>query len=42
VLWLPLTTIGVIAGLRVTKAWLLVTEYKRKAVEHRSEGGADK
>ncbi len=38
ILWVPLTVIGVIAGLRVTKAWLLVTEYQRRAEEHRHDG----
>ena len=34
-LWLPLTTFAVIAGLRASKAKLLVTEYRRKAGEAR-------
>ncbi|RIV89319.1 DUF983 domain-containing protein [Aurantiacibacter zhengii] len=38
ILWVPLTVIGVIAGLRITKAWLLVTEYQRRAEEHRHDG----
>ena len=33
ILWVPLTTIGVVAGLRVSKAALLYSEYKQKAVE---------
>lgn len=39
VLWVPLTVIGVIVGLRLTKAWLLVAEYQRRAEEHRHDGG---
>ncbi|WP_338243840.1 DUF983 domain-containing protein [Aurantiacibacter hainanensis] len=38
VLWVPFTVVGVIAGLRVTKAWLLVAEYQRRAEEHRHDG----
>ncbi len=38
ILWVPLTIIGVLVGLRVTKAWLLVAEYQRKAEEHRHDG----
>jgi len=34
ILWLPLTLGGVIGGLRLTKAWLLITEYRRNAHEH--------
>lgn len=41
ILWVPLTTLGVIYGLRVCKAWLLVAEYRQRAEEHRHEGGAD-
>ena len=37
-LWVPLTTALVIGGLRVTKAWLLQTEYRQKAAEHRHDG----
>ena len=29
VLWVPLIVVSVIAGLRVTKAWLLISEYRR-------------
>ena len=35
VLWLPLTTFAVIAGLRYGKAKLLAAEYRRKAGEAR-------
>jgi uncharacterized protein (DUF983 family) len=38
ILWVPLTIIGVITGLRVSKAWLLVAEYQRRAEEHRHDG----
>ena len=31
VLWVPLTTALVIGGLRLAKAWLLVSEYRRGA-----------
>jgi len=41
-LWVPLTIAGVIAGLRLAKAWLLITEYRRGAAEHRHEGEAGK
>lgn len=37
ILWVPLTIAGVIGGLRLTKGWLLVTEYRRSAAEHRSD-----
>ena len=37
ILWVPLTIIGVMAGLRVVKAWLLATEYSRRAQEHRHD-----
>ncbi len=37
-LWLPLIVAGVIGGLRLTKAWLLVSEYSRRAEEHRHDG----
>ena len=37
-LWVPLTLIGVIVSLRFAKAWLLVTEYQRRAQEHRRDG----
>jgi uncharacterized protein (DUF983 family) len=33
ILWVPLTTLGVIAGLRVSKAALLCSEYRQKAGE---------
>lgn len=33
VLWLPLTTVAVIAGLRYSKAKLLAAEYRRRAGE---------
>lgn len=33
ILWVPLTTLGVIGGLRISKAALLYSEYKQKAVE---------
>ena len=33
VLWVPFTTLAVLAGLRVTKAWLLQAEYRRQARE---------
>lgn len=41
-LWVPLTIVAVIAGLRVTKAWLLIREFRSDAVEHRhdNEDGA--
>jgi uncharacterized protein (DUF983 family) len=32
-LWLPLTTVLTIGGLRVAKAWLLGAEYRRSARE---------
>ena len=38
VLWVPLTVALVIAGLRVTKAWLLIAEHRRKAGEGRLKG----
>ena len=38
VLWLPLTTFAVIAGLRASKAKLLAAEYRRKAGEARRRG----
>lgn len=34
-LWLPLTLLMVVGGLRVTKAWLLASEYGRDAREGR-------
>lgn len=42
ILWVPLTVAGVIAGLRLAKAWLLITEYRRGAEEHRHEGNGPK
>ncbi len=33
ILWVPLTTLGVIAGLRVSKAALLWSEFRQKAGE---------
>lgn len=35
ILWVPLTTVLVIAGLRIAKAWLLGAEYRRRAGEGR-------
>ncbi|MCJ2178550.1 DUF983 domain-containing protein [Novosphingobium album (ex Hu et al. 2023)] len=35
VLWIPVTTVLVIGGLRVAKAWLLGAEYRRRAGEGR-------
>jgi uncharacterized protein (DUF983 family) len=32
-LWLPLTVILTVAGLRLAKAWLLIVEYRRDARE---------
>ena len=37
-LWLPLTVAGTMAGLRLAKAWLLASEYRRGAAEHRHRG----
>jgi uncharacterized protein (DUF983 family) len=34
-LWLPLTVALTLGGLRVAKAWLLATEYRRAAAEGR-------
>jgi uncharacterized protein (DUF983 family) len=34
-LWIPLTTALVIGGLRISKGWLLVAEYRRRAGEGR-------
>lgn len=34
-LWIPLTTLLVIGGLRIAKAWLLGAEYRRRAGEGR-------
>jgi uncharacterized protein (DUF983 family) len=33
ILWVPLTTLGVIGGLRLAKAALLWSEYRQKASE---------
>ena len=38
ILWLPLIVGGVIGGLRLTKAWLLASEFTRRAEEHRHDG----
>lgn len=35
VIWTPLTAIGVLASLRVCKAWLLAAEYRNNAREGR-------
>src|SRR6187402_2616716 len=35
ILWVPLTVLGVVLGLRVSKAALLQSEYRNKAGEHR-------
>jgi uncharacterized protein (DUF983 family) len=37
-LWVPITTLAVLWGLRAGKAALLATEYLRRAGEHRAEG----
>ncbi len=37
-LWLPLTVVSVISGLRFAKAALLVREYHSRAEEHRHDG----
>ncbi|GFM28275.1 DUF983 domain-containing protein [Novosphingobium sp. PY1] len=34
-LWIPLTTLLVIGGLRIAKAWLLGAEYRRRAGDGR-------
>lgn len=39
ILWLPLTVVAVMGGLRFTKGALLVREYRADAVEHRHEQG---
>jgi uncharacterized protein (DUF983 family) len=39
VLWLPLTIVLVLGGLRVSKAMLLAREYRAGAREHRAETG---
>lgn len=41
-LWVPLTVAGVMAGLRLTKAWLLIAEYRRGAAEHRNISDGEK
>lgn len=33
ILWVPLTTLGVIGGLRLAKGWLLTSEHNRGAAE---------
>lgn len=33
ILWVPLTAVLVVGGLRIAKAWLLTTEYRQKARE---------
>jgi uncharacterized protein (DUF983 family) len=38
VLWLPLTTVAVLAGLRMSKAALLASEYRNRAGEARRGG----
>lgn len=38
VLWVPLTTLAVIWGLRAGKGALLVAEFQRRAGEHRADG----
>jgi uncharacterized protein (DUF983 family) len=38
-LWVPLTIVAVLAGLRYAKARLLTAEYRRDAGEARSDGG---
>ena len=40
ILWVPLTTLGVIGGLRLAKGWLLANEYQRGAGEHRLDQDA--
>lgn len=37
-LWVPLTTLAVIWGLRAGKGALLAAEYQRRAGEHRTDG----
>ena len=39
VLWIPLTLVSVIGGLRVAKGALLFREYRTSAAEHRHEAG---
>ncbi len=41
ILWVPITTGGVILGLRLCKAWLLASEFSRRAEEHRHEHKAE-
>ena len=38
ILWLPLTVLGVIGGLRLAKAALLVREFRASAGEHQHDG----
>ncbi|MFC4294404.1 DUF983 domain-containing protein [Novosphingobium tardum] len=38
VLWVPLTVLAVLVGLRAAKEKLLVAEYRRRAGEHRRSG----
>ena len=33
ILWVPLTALAVVGGLRLSKGWLLIAEYRRKAGE---------
>lgn len=40
ILWVPLTVAGVIGGLRLAKGWLLTSEYRQQAGEHRHDGDA--
>ncbi|MBD3728436.1 MAG: DUF983 domain-containing protein [Sphingomonadales bacterium] len=37
-LWIPITALSVVYGLRAGKAALLASEYRNKAGEHRSDG----
>lgn len=37
ILWLPLTVVLVLGGLRVSKALLLIREYRAEAREHRAD-----
>jgi len=41
ILWVPLTIAGVIGGLRLAKGWLLASEYRQRAGEHRQGGEPD-
>jgi uncharacterized protein (DUF983 family) len=40
IIWVPITVVAVLAGLRLAKAWLLCAEYRSKAREA-GRGGAD-